>query len=119
MSKQFEYSQAEDTYIRLKLDELAKAGQLLETTDAVFDYLDERLSTTFSNYFDGMPRAEQRRIVADHKQKYHDYQARPSLATAAARGPPSFDSTYGSRVSGPAGIERHRQADEDSVRFNK
>lgn len=121
MSKNYQYSQAEDNYIRDKLDELAKAGRLLESTDDVFDYLEELgVGRAFSDYFESMPRPERRKVVDEHKQRYRDYQARPGLATGAARGPPPSDSAYGStgRVSGPTGIERLRQADEDSVRFD-
>ncbi|KAI7779108.1 hypothetical protein LA080_001363 [Diaporthe eres] len=121
MSKNYQYSQAEDNYIRDKLDELAKAGRLLESTDDVFDYLDELgLGTAFCDYFESMPRAERKKIVEEHKQKYRNYQARPGLATAAARGPPPSDSAYEStgRVSGPPGIERLRQADEYSDYVN-
>lgn len=122
MSKNYQYSQAEDTYIRNKLDELAKAGRLLESTDDIFDYLEELdVGRAFSDYFESIPRAERKKIVEEHKQKYRNYQARPGLATAAARGPPPSDSAYESagRASGPPGIERLRQADEYSVRVDK
>lgn len=120
MSRNYKYSQAEDNYIRDKLDECAKEGRLLESTDDVFDYLDELgLGQAFSDYFESMPRAERRRVVEEHKQKYRDYRARPGLSNSAARGAPPSDSGYGSRVSGPSGIERLRQGDEDSVRFDE
>lgn len=117
MSKNYKYSQAEENYIRDKLDELAKNGRLLASTDDVFDYLEE-IGVAFSGYFDSLPRTEQRRIVEEHKQKHREYEAGPAVAASGARGALSADSAYGSssRMSGPTGIDRLRQADEDSVR---
>lgn len=122
MSKNYKYSQAEENYIRDKLDDLAKTGRLLKSTDDVFDYLEEiGVGRAFSDYFDSLPRTEQRKIVEEHKQKHREYEAGPAVAASGARGALSADSAYGSssRMSGPAGTDRIRQVDEDSVRFNK